>query len=145
MSEGTSGAPVHYTQFHPRWYRRPVSTWWWLGSWRYFKFILRELTSVFVAIAVVQTLVGVRALSRGPEAYAAFQAWLARPHVIALSIAGFLMLLVHAVTWFNLAPRAMVVHLRGKRVPDAMIALGNYGLWLVASVVVAIIALKVGK
>jgi len=36
------------TEFHPRWYRAPVSTYWWMGSWRYSLFILRELTSVAV-------------------------------------------------------------------------------------------------
>ena len=39
-----------YTEYHPRWYRKRVSTYWWMGSWKYMKFILRELSSIFVAL-----------------------------------------------------------------------------------------------
>ncbi|PYQ18385.1 MAG: hypothetical protein DMF81_25070, partial [Acidobacteria bacterium] len=42
-------AGSHYTPYHPRWYRRRVSVWWWLQSRSYTGFVLRELTSVFVA------------------------------------------------------------------------------------------------
>ena len=41
-----------YTEYHPRWYRKRVSTYWWMGSWKYMKFILRELSSIFVALGV---------------------------------------------------------------------------------------------
>ena len=43
----------HYTEYHPRWLRQHVSTYWWLGKWSYFAFILREISSLFVAWAVV--------------------------------------------------------------------------------------------
>jgi fumarate reductase subunit C len=43
----------------------------------------------------------------------------------------------HAITWFNLAPQAMVVHLRGRRVPGTWIAGANYAAWAVASALVA--------
>ena len=43
----------------------------------------------------------------------------------------------HAVTWFNLAPQAMVVRLRGKRVPGVWIAAANYAAWAVVSALVA--------
>src|SRR5262249_42542777 len=28
----------HYTLYHPRWYRRRVSVWWWLQNWSYTRF-----------------------------------------------------------------------------------------------------------
>ena len=62
-----------YTPWHPRWYRPRVSTWWWLGSWPYLKFILRELSSIAVGLAVAMTLVQIAALHRGPGAYERFQ------------------------------------------------------------------------
>src|SRR5207245_8832258 len=68
-----------YTEYHPRWYRSRVSTWWWLTRWPYLKFILREISSVFVAWFVVLLLLQIRALSRGPDAYARFQHWLPSP------------------------------------------------------------------
>ena len=48
--------PVRYTPYHPKWYRRPVSVWWWLESWPYMRFVLRELTSVPVALVSLLTL-----------------------------------------------------------------------------------------
>ena len=127
---------------HPRWYRPRVSTYWWLWRWPYLKFILRELSSVWVAYFVVLLLLQLRALSHGPEAYAAFQAWLQAPHVIALNVVSLLFVLFHTITWFNLAPRAMVVRVRGKRVPDLLIAASNYAAWLVVSVAVAWLILR---
>jgi fumarate reductase subunit C len=131
-----------YTVYHPRWYRPRVSTYWWLWRWGYLKFILRELSSVFVAYFVVLILLQLRALSHGPEAYAAFQAWLKAPHVIALNGISLLFVLFHTITWFNLAPRAMVVRVRGKRVSDLVIAGSNYVAWLVVSVAVAWLILR---
>ena len=40
-----SQAPA-YTEYHPRWYRRRVSTYWWMGRWSYLVFILRELSRI---------------------------------------------------------------------------------------------------
>ena len=124
-----------YTPFHPRWYRRRVSTYWWMFKWAHTKFILRELSSVFVAWFVVITLLQIRALSEGLQAYAQFQQWLAKPAVVAANLISFCFVLLHTITWFNLAPRAMVVRVRGKRVPDAVVAASNYLAWLVVSAV----------
>lgn len=125
-----------YTEFHPRWYRCRVSTYWWVGHRRYLKFLLRELSSVFVAYFVGLTLWQVRALAQGPEAYERFQQTLRSPFTLALSGASLFFLMVHAVTWCNLAPLAMVVRVLGRRVPDWVIAGGNYAAWLVVSAVV---------
>ena len=65
-------APVQYTLYHPKWYRRAVSVWWWLENWSYTKFVLREITSVFVAFFAIIYLWQLRALVSGPDAYAAF-------------------------------------------------------------------------
>ncbi|HEV3375015.1 MAG TPA: hypothetical protein VG051_04875 [Candidatus Acidoferrum sp.] len=133
----SSGSAPGYTLNHPRWYRARVSTYWWLHQWVYLKFVLRESTSVFVAFFVVTTLMQLRALSRGPQAYENFQKWLQNPLVIALNVVSFLFVLYHSVTWLSLAPKAMAVRIRGKRVPDLLITGTNYAAWLVISAVVA--------
>jgi fumarate reductase subunit C len=46
------------------------------------------------------------------------------------------------VTWFNLAPKAMAVRMRGKRLPAVAIAAPNYAAWVVVSAVVAWILLR---
>jgi fumarate reductase subunit C len=135
-------APAGYTPYHPRWYRRRVSVWWWLESRSYAGFVLRELTSVFVAFFALVLLWQVRAVGHGPEAYSRFLARMQTPLFLALNGVALLFVLFHSVTWFNLAPTAMVVRLRGKRVPDLVIAGANYVAWLVLSAAVAAILLR---
>jgi fumarate reductase subunit C len=131
-----------YTEFHPRWYRRRVSTYWWLHRRAYLRFILRELSSVFIAYFVAVTLFQVYALSQGEAAYARFQEWLRTPLALTLNVISLFFVVFHAVTWFKLAPKALVVRLRGRPVPGAWIAASNFLAWLVASVVVAWVLLK---
>jgi fumarate reductase subunit C len=106
------------------------------------KFILREASSVFVAWIVVVTLLQIRALTRGPADYAEFENWLRSPLILMLNAVSFLFVIFHAVTWFNLAPKAMVVRVRGKRLPGLAIAGPNYVAWVVASAAVAWIVLR---
>ena len=122
--------------------KKPADTRARLGRWAYLKFILRELSSVLVAWFVIETLLQVNALIGGPGAYQDFQRFLRNPVVIALNIISFFFILFHAITWFNLAPKAMAIRLGGKRVPAILIALPNYAAWLVASVIVAWLVLR---
>ena len=126
-----------YTLYHPRWYRAPVSTWWWLRRWSYLKFILREISSVFVAWFVVELLLQVSALAGGAQSYSKFQAWLRNPVVVLLNVISLFFVVFHAVTWCNLAAKATVVRLRGRRVPGLLIAASNYAVWAVVSVIIA--------
>jgi fumarate reductase subunit C len=131
-----------YTEYHPKWHRRPVSAYWWLERGSYLRFILRELSSLLIAYFVAVTLAQVYSLSRGPDGYARFQAWMATPLALTLNAVTLFFVVYHAVTWFNLAPKAMVVHLRGRPVPGWWIAAANYAAWAVASAVVAWILLR---
>jgi fumarate reductase subunit C len=135
-------AGAHYTPYHPKWYRRRVSVWWWLESPSYTGFVLREISAVAVAFFAVVLIALLRALARGPEAYARFTARLGSPPVLAASLVAFLFVVFHAITWFNLAPTAMVVRVKGKRVPDAVIVGSNYAAWVVLSAAVAFILLR---
>ncbi len=135
-AQQASRAPA-YTEFHPRWYRTRVSTYWWLWKWPYLRFVLREISSIFVAYFVVFTLLQIRAVSRGAAAYAAFEHRMRNPFLLALNAVSLFFVLFHTFTWFNLAPRAMVMRLGGRRVPDAVIAGANYVAWAAVSVGVA--------
>ena len=130
-------ADVRYTPYHPRWYRRRVSVWWWLQSRSYTGFVLRELTSVFVAFFALLLLWQIRALAHGPDAYARVLARLRSPLFVTLNALALAFVLFHSITWFNLAPKAMVVRLNGKRVPGTWIAASNYVAWALVSALVA--------
>ncbi len=125
-----------YTEFHPRWHRTRMSTLWWLGRRPYLAFILRELSSLFVGWFILYLLLLAGAVHQGPEAYRHYLDFSESPVVFWLNVVTLFFVTYHAVTWFNLAPQAMVVHLRGKRVPGAAIAAGNYLAWGVISVLV---------
>jgi fumarate reductase subunit C len=110
-------------------YRRSVSTFWWLRRRSYFFFVLRELSSVFVAWFVVYLLLLVQAISSGAAAYQDFLAWSAGGWVLVLNVVALLFVLLHAVTWFALAPRAMVV----RPVPPGAVLAAHYVLWALLS------------
>lgn len=126
----------------PRTYRRPVSLLWWLHKRSYAFFVLREISAVFVAWSVAFLLLLARAVAQGESHYRAFLDWAATPWVVALDLVTLAFLLLHAVTWFNLTPAAMVVRVRGRRVPPAAVAGGAYAAWLVVSVLVAWLVLR---
>ena len=127
----------HYTEYHPRWYRKRVSTYWWLGNWPYVRFILRELSSLAVAYFVVLTLAQIYTLGQGAEVHAQLQELLRQPLAIAFNSAAFVFVIFHTYTWFNAAPKALAVRMWGKRVPEWAVAAPHYAAWLAASAVVA--------
>ena len=131
-----------YTEYHPKWYRTRMPIFWWIHEWPHIRFITRELTSVFVAGYAIVLLLFVRALTKGPQAYEAFLTCLKSPVSIALSTIALLFVIFHSVTWFNLAPKALVLHLGKKRIPGVMIVTSNYVAWGIVSIVVAWIILK---
>jgi fumarate reductase subunit C len=130
-----TGRPV-YTEYHPRWIRTRMSTYWWLQRWSYLWFILRELSSLFVGWFAVYLLLLVRAVSLGESRYRDFMEWSAGPAVLALNLVSLLFIVYHAITWFNLAPKAMVLRVGGRRVPDVLIIGSNYLAWVLASALV---------
>ena len=117
-------------------YRQPVSLFWWTRRRSYLLFVLRELSSVAVAWFVVHFLLLVTAVHRGPVAYQEFLEWSASPLLLLVNLVALAFVLLHAVTWFNLAPKAIVVRMQGRQVPPRAVAAGHFGAWLVASAVV---------
>jgi fumarate reductase subunit C len=122
-------------------YRPRTGLLWWVHRRSYLLFVLRELSSVFVAWFVVYLVLLVAAVHAGSDAYAGFLAWSARPWVVALNVVALAFVVLHAVTWFSLAPKAMVVRVRGRRLPARMVAAGHFAAWVVVSAVVAWIVL----
>jgi len=116
---------------------KPVPIFWWMHRWVDIRFIARELTSVFVAGYAVILLFYIRSVRQGPEAFARLSERLTSPLWIALHCFALMALVYHSITWFNLAPKAMVVKLGATRIPNLVIVLLNYGGW--ASISIALI------
>jgi succinate dehydrogenase subunit C len=128
-------API-YTLYHPKWYRKRVSTWWWTERWRSFKFILRELSSLAVIYFACLLLWLLWSLGQGVESYNDFLAWMKEPWMIAFNVIALVFVLYHSITWFNLAPKAMPLRMGGRRLPEWMIATPNYIVWITISAVI---------
>jgi fumarate reductase subunit C len=120
-----------------RMYRRPVSTWWWLRKRSYFVFVMRELSSIFIAWLVVYLLLLVSAVGRGQTAYENFLDFAANPVVVVLNVVAFAFVVLHTVTWFSLTPKAMDARLGGRPVPAAAVIASQYvGLAVVSAFVI---------
>ena len=120
-----------------RTYRRPVSTWWWVGKRTYFVFVMRELSSIFVAWFVVFLLLLVAAVGRGEAAYEDFLDFAANPFIVTVNVVTFIFVMLHAVTWFSLTPKAMDVRLGGRTAPASAVIASQYvGLAVVSAFVV---------
>lgn len=117
-------------------YNRKMPILWWAKRASYLRFIIRELTSLAVAYFAILLLLLIRALSQGEEAYYQFNELLKTPIMILLSIVALVGLLYHSVTWFNLAPKAIVVKLGKWKVPDIFIILSNYIGWMTISAII---------
>ncbi|QGN32091.1 fumarate reductase subunit C [Microlunatus sp. Gsoil 973] len=132
-------APV---QGRPRTYRRPISVWWWLKKPTYLLFVLRELSSIFIAWLVAFLVVMVFAIGRGADSYQAFMDWAGSAWVMVINIVAFLFTALHTVTWFLLTPKAMALRARGRAVPAGMIIVGEYvALAIVSAFVVWLVFL----
>jgi succinate dehydrogenase subunit C len=131
------GEPFHYTDYHPQWLRPKMSTYWWLTRRSYVAFIAREISSVFIAWAVAFLLLLVRAIGQGEDAYGLFLVRAATPLVLLANVVSLAFIVFHAVTWFNLAPTALVVHVGKRKVPGILVAASNYAAFVVASALIA--------
>ena len=59
------------------------------------------------------TLAQIRALTYGPSANVRLLRWMRHPLMLGVNVIAFLFVLFHAVTWFSLTPKAMVIRVKG--------------------------------
>ncbi|MFQ5923680.1 MAG: fumarate reductase subunit C [Anaerolineales bacterium] len=123
-------------------FERPVPTTWWLKRRAYFLFILRELTSVFIAVYLILFLILIYQLSLGRQAYETYLGFLATPGMIVFHVAALVAALYHTVTWFGLLPNIIVVRFGEYRVPSKLIAGANYVPWIVVSALIVLILMR---
>jgi len=113
---------------------------WFLRQPRYMRYMLREVTCIFIGAYAVFLLVALRRLSAGREAWESFVQMLTGPaslvfHLIVLAFA-----LYHTTSWFNVTPKAMPIQAGEDFVPGAVIVGAHYAVWLAVSVVLLFLA-----
>ena len=120
--------------------RERSRTGWWLDQARYVRYMLREISALFIGIYALVLSVGLFQLSRGERAYEEFLATTEGPAGLIFAVIAMLFAIYHTFTWFQVTPKAMPLELGGKRVPGAFIiaahwlgfALVSIALWLLA-------------
>ncbi len=117
-------------------YQRRMGVFWWVHKRSYFLFVMRELSSLFIAWFTVYLLLFVYAVGQGEAAYRSFLDWASAPWLTALNVIALVFVLLHTVTWFALTPQAMAVRVAGQKVPAFHIIAGQYtGLVVVSGFV----------
>ena len=96
-------------------YQRRIGVFWWVHKRSYFMFVMRELSSLFVAWFVVYLLMFVAAVGGGQQAYEKFLDHASSPLMLAVNAVALAFLVLHTVTWFALTPLAMVLRLGGRQ------------------------------
>ena len=117
-------------------YYRPVQNAWWLKRQPYVLFIVRELTSLFVGLYCLLLLVTLYSLGQGEKSYDGILTFLKSGPIIFLHVVALIFTVYHSITWFNLTPKAIVIPIGEKRLPDIFIAGSNYVAWVILSGIV---------
>jgi fumarate reductase subunit C len=120
--------------YHPK-----MSSTWWLKKSSYLLFMLRELSSVFIAIFLVVFLVQIYQLTRGPEAYVAFAQKLSAPGWVIFHILALLFSLFHSITWFQSTAVVMPLRIGEREIPRQIMTALNVGALFAVSIVILIL------
>ncbi|ABM62215.1 fumarate reductase [Halorhodospira halophila] len=113
---------------------RPTMRGWWQRHPAYRRYLLREGSSVLLALYAIWLLIGVLCLAAGEAAYEGWRALHGHPWLFGLHLAALLAAIFHAVTWFRLLPLTLpVLRWRGYRPTDRMLVWGGWVLSAVLS------------
>lgn len=121
-------------------YIRKVERSWWLGRRRYFVYMIREVTSLFIAFYSALLTDGLVRLSQGQAAWDGYLAAISSPAGVLFQLVCLVFASIHSVTWFGVTPKAMPLMIKGEPVPPQTIIRAHYVLWAAASLVVLIAA-----
>ena len=121
----------------PRSYHPTISPTWWLKKRRYFMFMMRELSSVFVAAFVLLFMYELFLVSKGPETFGLFQESIRRPAFLIFYAIAFVFAVYHTITWFGVLSKIQVVRLGPWTVPPFLVTASAFGGWIVVSAAVA--------
>jgi fumarate reductase subunit C len=118
---------------------RPMPLTWWLKNPAYTRFMIRDVTSVFIAGYCVFLMV-LMSRARDAAGFEALYKSLASPWSVVLHLIVLAFAVYHSITFFNLTPRVLVVFRGEEKVPESAIAGGHYALWALVSLVLLVIA-----
>ena len=122
-------------------YHRKMPATWWLTKQSYFLFMLRELSSVFIAVFLIVYLCQIYQLTQGLDAYTAFARKLSSPGWIFFHLVALLFALYHSVTWFQSSAVVLQLRIGERLIPRQYVLALHVGAWAVISLAVLILFL----
>lgn len=120
---------------------RPIPATWWLQKKSYTLFMIRDVTSVFIAGYCVFLMVLMLRAYQSPNAFYDFFDALKSPLSVILHLIALAFAVYHSVTFFGLTPRVVVVFRGEEKLPESLIVGAHYAAWVVVSLIVLLIAL----
>ena len=122
-------------------YRWSMPGGWWVRKRHYFLYMVREFTAVPMALWLLWLLYEIQRASGGPKVYYPSVS----PAFIVFSVICLGFALYHSFTFLSLA--GVIIHLKfmGKPVPPRAIVAVMFGLWLLASVVIAAVLIGLAR
>ena len=122
-----------------RTYTRPMDGWWRRNPY-FVRYMIREGSSVFLAIYTIILLVGLLRLSQGEAAWEGWRAALTSPWSILFHWLALLTVSYHAYTWWKVAPKtAPDLRIGGRPLPEALITAGGCAATIAASIAIYVI------
>jgi fumarate reductase subunit C len=113
---------------------------WWRRNPYFVRYMIREGSSVFLAIYAVILLVGLYRLTQGEAAWDAWRAALARPGSLVFHWLALIVVSYHAYTWWKVAPKtAPDLRFRGRPLPELVITGGGLAATIGASVLIYVL------
>lgn len=120
----------------PQPFRPNMPQLWWLQRPNYLRYMLRELTCVWIGAYVVVLIVGLTRLKRGPGPWEAYMQALSSTPGIIFQILALAFALYHTVSWFALAPSTMPVWRGEEQIPPGWIKAAHYVAWGLVSIII---------
>ncbi len=122
-------------------HRSKMGAGWWMRKRHYFLYMVREFTALPLALWLLWLLYEIYRAGRGPSGYyppssTAF---------VIFSVICLLFALYHSFTFLSLA--GVILHFKvfDKPVPSRLIVMSQFGLWLVASIVIGAVLIGFGR
>lgn len=124
---------------NPPLYVPSLPRFWFMKRQSYIRYMVRELTCVWIGAYVAALAVGLLRLAQGPAAWEGFWQAFASPQGVVFQMVAFAFTVYHTVTWFDLAPSTMPVWRGETQVPPNRIRLAHYAAWVVLSIVILLL------
>jgi fumarate reductase subunit C len=129
---------------YPELPRKHLGPGWWLANRHYTLYMIREVTSFFIAVFCILYIYQVALLAGNPGSYEQYLTVLRNPFMIGFSVIILGFTLYHSLTWFYLTGKVQPLKIGGKKTTPAQSLIVNTILMVIISIVIISLFL-VGK